>query len=88
MPPPGCGGDAVTDRRRIMRAGWRDIGLAAAIYLITTSAGVFCWLVTTGGLPENMGAAIMIYAPVFFATVFVMGAGEEWFEIRRQGAAP
>ena len=87
MPPDGCGGDVVADMRRIVQAGWRDIGLAAAVYLIATSAACICWLIATGGLPANVGAAILIYAPVFFAAVFVIGAGEEWFEIRRQGAA-
>jgi hypothetical protein len=87
MPPPGCGGVAVADRRRIMRAGWRDIGLAAATYLIATSAACICWLIATGGLPANVGAAILIYAPLFLAAVFVMGAGDEWLVIRRQGAA-
>jgi drug/metabolite transporter (DMT)-like permease len=68
-----------------MRAGWRDIGLAAAVYLIATSAAVFCWVVAAGGLPANVGTAIAIYAPVFLAAVFVMSAGAEWIEMRRQG---
>jgi len=56
-------------------------------YLITMSAAMICWLLATGGLPGNAGAAITLYAPVFLAAVFVMGAGAEWVEVRKGAGA-
>ena len=75
------------DWRRIARAGWSDIGLAAITYLIATFAAVIGWLLATGGLPANAAAVVALCAPVFLGTVFVMGAGAEWIETQRGTAA-
>ncbi len=87
MPPPGCGGVAVTDRRRIMRAGWNEAKVAGSVYVVAMFVILLAWLIATGGVPANLADTVALSVPLFLAAVFCMGAGDEWLVIRRQGAA-
>lgn len=87
MPPPGCGGVAVTDWRRVMRAGYSEAKVAGSVYVVAMFVILFAWLIATGAVPANLADTVAWSVPLFLAAVFVVGAGDEWLVIRRQEAA-
>ena len=76
------------DRQRIIQAGWNEAKLAGSVYVVAMVVILFAWLIATGEVPANLADVVALSIPLFLAAVFVVGAGDEWLVIRRQGAAP